>query len=156
MAWCERWDSKFAFPLRGKNCVAAVQPSASNTPPGCCIFRVRVPVPIKQNSHPFGWLFCLVREMGLEVCFSPVGKELCCRRPAVGKQHPTGVLHFSGSSPCPYKAKQPPIRVAVLLGARDGTRTHTAKPHAPQTCLSTIPTLSQALVYYNRPRIFCQ
>ena len=29
------------------------------------------------------------------------------------------------------------------FGARDGTRTHTAKPHAPQTCLSTIPTLSQ-------------
>ena len=28
-------------------------------------------------------------------------------------------------------------------GARDGTRTHTALPHAPQTCLSTIPTLSQ-------------
>ena len=44
----------------------------------------------------------------------------------------------------------------LFFGARDGTRTHTAKPHAPQTCLSTIPTLSQALEYYNLNCIFCQ
>ena len=34
-------------------------------------------------------------------------------------------------------------KLGFFVGARDGTRTHTAKPHAPQTCLSTIPTLSQ-------------
>ena len=43
-----------------------------------------------------------------------------------------------------------------LNGARDGTRTHTAKPHAPQTCLSTIPTLSQLLKYYTYKTAICQ
>ena len=51
--------------------------------------------------------------------------------------------------------KRTPFGV-LFFGARDGTRTHTAKPHAPQTCLSTIPTLSQALKYYNHLRNFCQ
>ncbi len=29
---------------------------------------------------------------------SRFGKLLCCRRRAVGKQHPTGVLHLDGSN----------------------------------------------------------
>ena len=47
----------------------------------------------------------------------------------------------------PFESHQAPKKessdAALFFGARDGTRTHTAKPHAPQTCLSTIPTLSQ-------------
>ena len=51
--------------------------------------------------------------------------------------------------------KRTPVGV-LFFGARDGTRTHTAKPHAPQTCLSTIPTLSQVLTHYNLFPCFCQ
>ena len=54
------------------------------------------------------------------------------------------------------KEKSHPDWDGFSFGARDGTRTHTAKPHAPQTCLSTIPTLSQVLKYYNRQQFFCQ
>ena len=62
---------------------------------------------------------------------------------------------FESHFPRKQKYLQTPMGFGDI-GARDGTRTHTAKPHAPQTCLSTIPTLSQVLEYYNRSGYFCQ
>ena len=71
------------------------------------------------------------------------------------REYPTGWKQSTGlflrqlALPPPFrgtlfhKKTEIPEGVSQILGARDGTRTHTAKPHAPQTCLSTIPTLSR-------------
>ena len=62
--------------------------------------------------------------------------------PTAGKQSP-GLFSDPPFEPHIAQKYWAPKRVPSIFGARDGTRTHTAKPHAPQTCLSTIPTLSQ-------------
>ena len=49
-----------------------------------------------------------------------------------------------------------PIGVADVLVREMGLEPTRRSPHAPQTCLSTIPTLSQALEHYNLLNIFCQ
>ena len=57
----------------------------------------------------------------------------------------------------PFKSKSWDTQgVSQLFGAREGTRTPTGLPHAPQTCLSTIPTLSQVLGYCILFSLFCQ
>ena len=80
----------------------------------------------------------------------------CKRRPAGVWQCPAGALHLSGfESPLALKNPNAPKGIRIF-GAREGTRTPTGLPHAPQTCLSTIPTLSQVLGYCILFSLFCQ
>ena len=58
--------------------------------------------------------------------------------------------------PSGIKKIRTPPRAFGFFGAREGTRTPTGLPHAPQTCLSTIPTLSQVLGYCILFSLFCQ
>ena len=63
--------------------------------------------------------------------------------PTVENMPPARFFNGLSSPRLEHKNTGHPVRGDRYFGARDGTRTHTAKPHAPQTCLSTIPTLSQ-------------
>ena len=115
-------------------------------------FRVPPPIP-KKEHHPNG----------------EKAAERSALHPHPHRMHLQGRGLSHGLKTCPWhvfltpfrisqpiQKRTPPQWVVFFFGARDGTRTHTAKPHAPQTCLSTIPTLSQALKYYNRLPLFCQ
>ena len=109
----------------------------------------------QKSGYPFGVAGFFSTEMGLEQ-FNAIVLWTIARR--VG---PRRHLYFCLRQKCKRVPSLAPKkrgyqRYPLFFGARDGTRTHTAKPHAPQTCLSTIPTLSQVLMYYNCLVHFCQ
>ena len=90
-------------------------------------------------------------------CQHPCGcSQLRMDSPTAGKQS-TGLFSDPPFESAPHTKKETVHSDGLFFGARDGTRTHTAKPHAPQTCLSTIPTLSQSVLkYYSGAVAFCQ
>ena len=90
-------------------------------------------------------------------CQHPYGcSQLRMDSPTAGKQS-TGLFSDPPFESASHTKKETVHSDGLFFGARDGTRTHTAKPHAPQTCLSTIPTLSQSVLkYYSGEGAFCQ
>ena len=114
-------------------------------------------IPKKNTTHK-GWcsFWC---ERWDSICIFAVGENYGSPPSSRWRQQSTGLLHLDRFEPLSIQhKKEKPSLLGWLFffGARDGTRTHTAEPHAPQTCLSTMPTLSQALTYYNRQHVFCQ